>query len=104
MLRISWESRDGRPVLKLEGRLTDVWVSEAEMQWTTALALVGGTHLTVDLRDVLCVDAAGRQLLGRMRKGGAVLEVAGCAMRALLAEQDEGVPGDSQELMWTTRG
>jgi hypothetical protein len=86
MLRISAGAESGRLVLKLEGRLTDAWVREAETQWAAAKARSAGAVPMVDLRDVLSVDSAGRQLLSRMRHEGATFVVAGCAMRALVAE------------------
>lgn len=98
MLRISSVFEDGRPVLRLEGRLAGLWVHEAETQWTAALAKAGDATVTVDLRDVVSVDAEGKELLSRMGRDGASLVVAGCAMRAFvdeLAVVGKDVSGDS---------
>ena len=66
-----------------------MWVGEAETHWAAARAMAGATPLTVDLRDVVSIDAAGKQLLARMRRDGAQFVVSGCAMRALVAELDD---------------
>lgn len=84
-------------MLKLEGRLTDVWAAEAEAHWHTALTLAGSRPMVVDMRDVLSVDPAGRRLLAQMRRDGARFEVAGCAMRALVDELNEAAAGEARE-------
>ena len=55
-----------------------------------------GAELGVDLRDVVSVDAAGQQLLSQMWRDGASFMVAGCAMRALIADLNagDGEPGE----------
>jgi len=86
VLRISSQTEDGRSVLRFEGRLAGAWVDEAEIQWRAALNMAAGATLAVDLRDVVSVDATGRQLLSQMLRHGASFVVAGCAMRGLIAE------------------
>ena len=86
MLRISVTGGPRHIVLRLEGCLTDASVREAETHWEIASGEAAGAQLTVDLRDVLRVDAAGRLLLKRMQRDGARFVVTGCAMRALVAE------------------
>jgi ABC-type transporter Mla MlaB component len=86
VLRISSQTQDGRSVLRFEGRLAGVWVHEAEIHWSAARRLATDAHLEVDLRDVVSIDAAGRHLLLQMQRDGASFVVAGCAMRALIAD------------------
>ena len=87
------ERTTAAPCIRFEGRLAGMWVREADTHWATARAMAGATPLTVDLRDLVSVDAGGEQLLARMQRDGAQLVVSGCAMRALVAELN-GAPDD----------
>jgi ABC-type transporter Mla MlaB component len=72
-------------------------VHEAEIHWSAAREMAAGAHLAVDLRDVVSVDATGRLLLLQMQRHGASFVVAGCAMRALIADLSaiDGEPGET---------
>ena len=98
MLRISVTSEPGQTVLRLEGCLTDASVREAEAHWDIARSEASGVQLTVDLRDLLRVDAAGRKLLVRMHRDGAQFVVAGCAMRALVAELNDAADRETERM------
>lgn len=69
---------------------------EAEIHWDAARELAADAHLTVDLCDVVSIDAGGQQLLSQMKRDGASFVVAGCAMRALIADLSaiDGEPGE----------
>jgi len=69
MLRITISGDSGHTTCKLEGKVAGPWVAELEQSWRTELA--GSPALVVDLSGVSYVDAAGRELLGRMHSRGA---------------------------------
>ena len=71
MLRITISGDSGHTTCKLEGKVAGPWVAELEQSWRTELA--GSPALVVDLSGVSYVDAAGRELLGRMHARGAKL-------------------------------
>ncbi len=57
--------------LKIEGPLTEDAVRDVEARWRTGSSILGERAFRVDLGSVASVDAAGRELLGQMRAGGA---------------------------------
>jgi len=72
MLRITIRGAPDHTTCKLEGKVAGPWVAELEQSWRTELA--GSPALVVDLSGVSYVDAAGRELLGRMHSRGAKLD------------------------------
>ena len=72
MLRITISGEPDHTTCKLEGKVAGPWVAELEQSWRTELA--GSPALVVDLSGVSYVDAAGRELLGRMHSRGAKLD------------------------------
>lgn len=91
MLRISTQPAADRMVMKLEGRLVDAWVREADTSWQSALADAGTRPIVIDLCEVYAIDDAGRDLLARMYRGGADLWARGCLMRETVREIVEAV-------------
>lgn len=75
MLRIGYENGEGSTRLKIEGKLSGPWVSEAKRVWAE---LTGSEtpkrQVTVDLSGVNFINAEGRKLLSRMLLDGARLE------------------------------
>jgi hypothetical protein len=84
MLRITVEEDGAQWSLHLAGRLEGAWVAETENAWRSAP--VSGKRLTVDLREVLWIDEAGRRLLQAMNQTGASFIAKGVAMEALVEE------------------
>jgi ABC-type transporter Mla MlaB component len=70
--------------LILEGRLTGIWVSELERCWHTVRAARPGQSICIDMRGLIFVDAAGKQLLADMYGSGADLMASGCLMKGLV--------------------
>jgi anti-anti-sigma regulatory factor len=58
---------------KIQGALAGSCVVALESAWRTASGTDGGNPVIVDLREVASIDAAGRDLLLRMRQAGAKL-------------------------------
>jgi ABC-type transporter Mla MlaB component len=89
MFRITTRGSDGELALTLEGYLTGAWVQELETSWHTVVATAPGAQLRVDLTGLCRVDAAGRELLAAMHRGGARLVAKGCVMPVLVREISE---------------
>ena len=85
MLRVTAkDSHDGVRLI-IEGRLTGAWVGEVERFWKSLLAQARVVD-TVDVQQVLSIDAAGRDLLNRLYRNGAHLLSAGCLMNSVVDE------------------
>ena len=63
MLKITLHDSAGEFRLKLEGRLSGLWVHELEQCWKTASSTTQGRKTVVDLGEVDFVDPAGESLL-----------------------------------------
>ena len=70
--------------LQLSGKLAGAWVAETENSWRSAL--VSDRQMEVDLREVTCIDGAGRRLLQAMNRAGARFIAKGVAIEALVEE------------------
>jgi hypothetical protein len=84
MLRITVQENGSLWRLHLAGKLAGAWVAETENTWRSAP--VSGRRLEIDMRDVTCIDEAGRRLLQTMNQAGACLIAKGVAMKALVEE------------------
>lgn len=94
MFRITTEDTATAFVMKVEGCLSGAWVAELEASWRKTTKTLDGRPLFVDLREVLWVDEAGRDLLTLMQGAGVAFVARGCAMRELMREISEAAdPG-----------
>jgi anti-anti-sigma regulatory factor len=59
--------------LKLEGRLSGLWVRELEQSWKTASSTTHGRKTVLDLAEVDFVDPDGESLLASMHAEGVEL-------------------------------
>ena len=73
MLKITLHDSARELQLKLEGRLSGLWVHELEQCWQTASSTTQGRKTVVDLGEVDFVDPAGESLLARMHAQGVEL-------------------------------
>lgn len=73
MLRISYENSPQGIVLKLEGGLAGPWVDEVARTWMETIGDRPSKQVTVDLSEVIFVDAEGKKLLRWMFVRGAKL-------------------------------
>jgi anti-anti-sigma regulatory factor len=85
MLKISVLPDGAGAKLLLEGRLVGPWVEELDRCWRE-LAGAPEEHLLLDLTGVTFVDAPGKALLARMRRGGVEFRATGCLMRCIVEE------------------
>jgi anti-anti-sigma regulatory factor len=92
VLRITGQHTPERTLLKLEGRLTGVWVPELEASWRGVRESYPDEPIWIDLCDVDVVDTAGRYLLALMHDSGSQFVARGCAMSELVREITGGWP------------
>lgn len=86
MLRISVLNEPGVSRIKLEGKLSQEWVDEAENAWSLLRKGTDCDSILVDLLAVSYVDAAGHGLLAAMHNAGAELIGSGLLISSLIAE------------------
>ena len=86
MLRIRVMNDDRGTVFKMEGKLANEWVSEAEKAWAALSNTRQAEPVVVDLCGVSFVDDLGRKLLARMHSSGAKLRGTGPMIGALIDE------------------
>jgi hypothetical protein len=84
MLRITTQIAGDELVMKLEGCVAGPWVREVEACWRHASTRDGA--LRVDLTGVCHVDAAGRELMTRIYRAGALFVTSGCVMPEVIRE------------------
>jgi anti-anti-sigma regulatory factor len=101
MLRITTHNETQTPSFIVEGKLVGPWVKELEKLWESVLATEPSKAMLVNLTAVTFVDSAGRELLTRMRRQGAMLVSAGCLMNAIVAEIEAEV--NKEEQSWAYR-
>jgi len=86
MLRITLINDEKAAIFKMEGKLMDEWVREAEKAWKDFSDRVPGDRIVVDLCGVSFVDEPGRNLLEQMHAAGARLLGTGPMIGALIDE------------------
>jgi len=86
MLKITLHDSADEFRLKLEGRLTGLWVRELEQCWQTAASTTRGRKTVLDLGEVDFVDPEGQALLAIMHRQGVELLAVTPLIRAVLDE------------------
>ena len=86
MMKIEIQEAGDRLILQVEGRLAGAFVPELENCWRTARANQPGRQISVDLKNVTCVDRAGRYLLQLMHATGVPFLHAGLAIQDILEQ------------------
>ena len=86
MLRITVMNDNRGVIFKMEGKLTNEWVSEAEKAWAAFSNTLQAEPIVVDLCGVSFVDDLGRKLLAGMHSSGAKLVGTGPMTGALIDE------------------
>jgi hypothetical protein len=72
--RVGIHDNAGEFRLKVEGPLGASESRELQACWKTAESTIGSRRFVVDLTKAASVDGAARELLGRMRASGAIIE------------------------------
>ena len=86
MLRITIDKNVRATTLRVEGRLTGLWVGELERAWRAVATDSAAGRVAVDLTDVTFVAEEGKQLLETMYAEGVKLKASGCVTRRLVEE------------------
>jgi len=86
MLRITFLNDTRGAIFKMEGKLAQEWVPEAEEAWITFSSTPPGERVVIDLCGVSFIDDPGRELLARMHSAGAKLIGSGPMTSALIDE------------------
>src|SRR5437899_3497463 len=86
MLRISTETKRGKRILSVEGRLAGPWVSALEQCWRELRATSPAEKVSVNLCGVSFIDAAGKVLLKEIHRQGGRLVAEGCLNQAIVRE------------------
>jgi anti-anti-sigma regulatory factor len=90
MLRITVGQAGTTATIQLEGRLAGPWVKELKTCWLAVKANDPRKPTLVDLTEVSFIDAAGREFLAEMYRGGVQLVAVDCMTRAIVEEIEQG--------------
>src|SRR4030088_283078 len=86
MLRITTETKRGRTVFSLEGRLAGPWVAALEQCWRELATSSQRQKFSINLCGVSFIDAAGKMLLKDMHSQGGEFIAEGCLNQAIVKE------------------
>ena len=86
MMKIEIQETGESVVLRVEGRLAGAFVPELEDCWRRTQSMQPGRGISVDLKNVTCVDRAGRYLLQLMHRNGVPFLRAGLAVQDILEQ------------------
>ena len=86
MMKIQMQELDDQLILQVEGRLAGAFVPELENCWRAARASQPNRKIAVDLKNVTCVDRAGRYLLQLLHGNGVGFLRAGLAIQDVLEQ------------------
>src|SRR5436309_274981 len=86
MMKIQMQETDHGVVIYVEGRLAGAFVPELESCWSAVRARETSRQISIDLKNVTCVDRAGRALLRSMQGNGVGFIRAGMAIRDILEQ------------------
>jgi anti-anti-sigma regulatory factor len=86
MMKIEVQEMGGQLILHVEGRLAGACVPELENCWQVARSSHPNHTVSVDLKNVTCVDRAGRRLLQSMHREGVPFLRPGLAVQDILEQ------------------
>jgi anti-anti-sigma regulatory factor len=87
MVRITIHDGEKLVTLKIEGRVSDPLTSEVNRSWQELTPSLGSRKLSVDLRGVTFMDAAGRHLLAEIHAKTGAEFLADTPMTKYFAEE-----------------
>jgi anti-anti-sigma regulatory factor len=73
----------------LQGRLCSRWAADLKERWESTRRTREGRKCTIDLEDVISVDARGEDVLLEMAADGAVLSASRAYMKHILESLNE---------------
>src|ERR1700682_4257009 len=86
MLRITTETKRGRTIFSLEGRLAGPWVAALEQCWRELATSSPRQKFSINLCGVRFIDAAGKMLLKDMHSQGGECIAEGCMNQPIVKE------------------
>jgi len=86
MMKIQVQELDDQLILLVEGKLYGAYVPELESCWRNARSKRPGRRIVLDLKNITCIDRAGRYLLQLMHSDGVVFQRAGLAVQDILEQ------------------
>ena len=89
MIKIHEHEAGGQLILEVEGRLAGAFVPALEDCWRKARERQPQPDIAIDLRNVTCVDRAGRCLLQLLQSNGVPFLRAGLAIQDILEQLKE---------------
>ena len=91
MMKVQVNQLDDRLILRVEGRVSGAFVPELESCWRAALSIQPKRKISLDVKNVTCIDACGQRLLQMMHDDGVEFVGAGLGIQDIL-EQVMGQP------------
>lgn len=85
-MKIQTKELADQVVLEIEGRLAGAYVPELEICWQAVRSNRPNRTISVDLKNVTCIDRAGRHLLQAMHGSGVHFLRAGLAIQDILEQ------------------
>jgi anti-anti-sigma regulatory factor len=86
MMKIEVQETGEQLILQVEGRLAGACVPELENCWQVARSSHPKCTISVDVKNVTCVDREGRRLLQSMHRDGVPFLRAGLAVQDILEQ------------------
>ena len=86
MMKVEIQESGDRLILQVEGRVAGAFAAELENCWRGAQSAHPGRLISVDLKNVTCVDRAGKYLLQSMYRSGVPFLRAGLAVQDILEQ------------------
>jgi anti-anti-sigma regulatory factor len=89
MMKIQVKMDGEQVILRIEGRLAGAFIAVLEDCWLSARTSSEDRRICVDLKNVACIDRAGRELLRAMHRSGVQFHRAGLAIQDIVEEIGE---------------
>jgi len=86
MMKIEIQETGESVVLRVEGRLSGAFVPELEHCWRDTQSTQPKRRISVDLKNVTCIDRSGKYLLQLMHRSGVPFLRAGLAVQDILEQ------------------
>lgn len=86
MLRITTDTKRGKTIVSVEGRIAGPHVATLEQCWRELYAASPGQKFIINLCGVSFIDSSGKVLLQEIHRRGADLQAEGCLNQAIVEE------------------
>jgi anti-anti-sigma regulatory factor len=86
MMKVEVQESGDQLIFQVQGRLAGAFAAELESCWRRAQSAHPGRRISVDLKNVTCIDRAGKYLLQSMHRSGVPFLRAGLAVQDILEQ------------------